>query len=249
MIETSSGKTVAIVITGNEILSGKVTEQNAHYMAGELRALGVHLERIAILPDCVDRIAEEIAYCQPRFDLVFTSGGIGPTHDDVTIEGIAKGLGQILSPHPGLYELLKQFYPMEVETSLKKMTLVPEGTELIYGNHLKTPILMIKNIYIFPGVSEFLRKKFDAIKERFRESPFHLTRIFLNLDEERIVPWLNQTIAECPGLLVGSYPVLHQNEYKVIVTLESKEIITLKRGVATLLALAPQELIWKVESV
>jgi molybdenum cofactor synthesis domain-containing protein len=243
----TSGKTAAIVITGNEILSGKVAEQNAHYIAGELRTLGVHLERISILPDRVDPIAEEIAYCQPRFDLVFTSGGIGPTHDDVTLEGIAKGLSQIRVPHPVLYELLKQFYPTEV-ASMKKMALVPEETQLIYGNHLRTPILMVKNIYIFPGVSEFLKRKFDAIKERFRESPFYLTKIFLNLDEETMVEWLNQTVERYPDLLVGSYPVLHQTEYKVIVTLESKEVAALKQGAEALLALVPDAVVWKVES-
>ncbi len=243
------GKTAAIVITGNEVLSGKVTEQNAHYLAAELRILGVNLRRISIIPDQVDLIAEEIAFCRSRFDFIFTSGGIGPTHDDLTVEGIAKGLDRKLFVHPVLKETLEKIYGNsdQVNPALMKMTMVPEGTELLYGDHLKTPVLVAENIYIFPGVPDYLRKKFAAISERFRETPFHLTKIFFNQNEEVIAAGLNQTVAQFPRLLIGSYPVLNQLEYQVIVTVESKEGAYLEEGVAVLLSLFPKNIIWKIE--
>ena len=244
---TSSGKTAAIIITGNEILSGKVAEQNASFLAYELRALGVNLQRIITLPDRIDCIAEEIAYAHPRFDLVFTSGGIGPTHDDVTVEGIAKGLGLALILHPTLVELLRVYYPDQNDAAFLKMASVPEGIALIQAEGLKTPILRVKNIYIFPGISEFLRKKFSAIKEQFREPPFYLTRIFINCDETKIAAELSKTVEQFPGLLVGSYPILNQLEYKVIVTVESKDLTDLMKGTNTLLSLLPDQSVWKIK--
>jgi molybdenum cofactor synthesis domain-containing protein len=240
------GKTAAIVITGNEVLSGKVIEQNIHYLACELRALGMNLKRVSIIPDQVDLIAEEIAFCRPRFDAIFTSGGIGPTHDDVTIDGIAKGIGRALTLHPALIELLRKHYTDQVDSALMKMAQVPEGVELIYGENLKTPVLLIENIYIFPGIPEFLRKKFSAIRERFREAPFYLTKLFLNENEEKLADGLRRALAQFPEILIGSYPVLNQVEYKVIVTLESKDKGYLEKGVQTLLALLPKESVWKI---
>ncbi len=246
-MNTDFGKTAAIIITGNEVLSGKVAEQNAHYLACELRALGMNLKRITIIPDQVDAIAEEIAFCRSRFDTIFTSGGIGPTHDDVTIEGIAKGIGKTLVQHPALFEILKKIYPDRMNAAFMKMTYVPEGSSFVYGEHLRTPVLFIENIYIFPGVPEFLIKKFTAIKERFREAPFYLKKVFLNQDEESIAEGLSKTLAQFPQLLLGSYPVLNQAEYKVVVTLESKKKEYLEQATEALLSILPKESVWKLE--
>ncbi|MBI3358187.1 MAG: competence/damage-inducible protein A [Nitrospirae bacterium] len=247
MMEFDFGKTAAIVITGNEILSGKVPEQNAQYLARELRALGVNLERVTIIPDQTKPIAEEIAFCKDRFDFIFTSGGIGPTHDDVTVAGVALGLSRKLIENPALSKMLRDSYPDRVNPALMKMAYVPEGTEFIFGAGLKSPVLLIENIYIFPGVPEFLVKKFSAIKERFQEAPFYLKKIFLRQDEEKIAEPLNKTLEQFPRLLLGSYPILHQKEYKVVVTIESKEIGLLEQATKTLLSFLLEESVYKVE--
>jgi molybdopterin-biosynthesis enzyme MoeA-like protein len=171
---------------------------------------------------------------------------MGSTHDDVTIAGIAKGMGRPLSLHPVLAELLRKHYPDQVDSAVMKMALVPEGIELIYGENLKTPVLRIENIYIFPGVPEFLRKQFSAIRERFREAPFFVTTLFLNQDEEKMAEGLKRAWAQFPEILIGSYPVLHQEEYKVMVTLESKNKAYLGKGVQALLALLPEGAVWKI---
>jgi molybdenum cofactor synthesis domain-containing protein len=246
-MDTDFGKTAAIVITGNEILSGKVPEQNAQYLARELRGLGVNLKRIAIIPDQLSAIAEEIAFCKNRFDFIFTSGGIGPTHDDVTVEGVALGLNKPLIESPTLAKMLRDIYSDRVNPALMKMAAVPEGTEFIYGAGLRSPVLLIENIYIFPGVPEYLINKFTAIKDRFLESPFYLKKIFLCQDEEKIADPLNKTLEQFPKLLLGSYPILHQKEYKVIVTVESKDTGYLDLAAKTLLSFLPEESVYKIE--
>src|SRR5215510_2599015 len=99
-----------IIVIGNEILSGKVTDTNAPFLTRELRALGVDLKRILTIPDDLDEIAAAVREFRPRFDVVFTSGGVGPTHDDVTMEGIARGLGRPLIRHQVIEGRLREFY-------------------------------------------------------------------------------------------------------------------------------------------
>src|SRR5512138_1709286 len=103
-------RTAGIILIGNELLSGKVADANAVYLCRELRALGVDVRRIVVIPDEVDRIAAEVAEFSQSFDVVFTSGGVGPTHDDVTIEGIARAFGVPVVRHPTLVALLQGYY-------------------------------------------------------------------------------------------------------------------------------------------
>src|SRR5512139_1607798 len=95
-------KTAALIVIGNEILSGKIVDTNSSFLAAELRALGVSLRRILVIPDEVDVIAEAVRAYQPAYDVLFTSGGVGPTHDDVTMTGVARGLGREVIRHPYL---------------------------------------------------------------------------------------------------------------------------------------------------
>src|SRR5919197_4272648 len=102
-------KTAGIVLIGNEILSGKVIDANAAYLCRELRDLGVEVRRIVVVPDEVALIAEEVTAFSKAFDLVFTSGGVGPTHDDVTIEGVARAMGAAVLRHPTLVAMLERY--------------------------------------------------------------------------------------------------------------------------------------------
>src|SRR5262245_20670134 len=115
-----------IIIIGNEILSGKVTDTNAPFLTRELRALGVDLKRILTIPDDLDEIAAAVREFRPRYDIVFTSGGVGPTHDDVTIEGIARGFGWRVVRHPIIEARLREFYKEHVNDARLKMAEVPE---------------------------------------------------------------------------------------------------------------------------
>lgn len=241
------GKSAAIIVIGNEILSGKVEDLNSPYLSRELRALGVNVQRITVVPDQVDLIAEEVTLCRNRYHLLFTSGGVGPTHDDVTMEGIAKGVGRPLIHHPILDQLLRTVYEGDLNQAQIKLAHVPEGLELLHADGLRVPVLRFQNIYIFPGIPDLLTRKFEAIKERFRETPFHLRKIFLTGDEALIAEDLNKVLRIYPHLLLGSYPVLHHPEYKVILTLESKDKSYLEGAMQSLLSFLPKDLILRLE--
>src|SRR2546425_11005767 len=129
-------KTAAIIVIGNEILSGKVVDTNSAFLAQELRRLGVTLSRILVIPDDLDAIAGAIRTYRPAFDVIFTSGGVGPTHDDVTMEGVARGLNRPVLRHPLLEQKIREYSGNKINAARLKMAEVPEGAELIFEGHL-----------------------------------------------------------------------------------------------------------------
>ena len=159
-----------VVVIGNEILSGKVADTNSPFLAGELRALGVTLRRISTIPDELPLIASEVRLHHETYDLVFTSGGVGPTHDDMTIEGIAMALGRNVILHADLADKLRAFYGDKINAARLKMAEVPEGSELITDMSLNFPTIKVENIYILPGIPEIFRSKFESLKPRFHAS-------------------------------------------------------------------------------
>jgi molybdenum cofactor synthesis domain-containing protein len=212
-----------IVIIGNEILSGKFADENASFLIGELRALGVELGRIAIIPDQIDDIAETVPRHAARFDAVFTSGGVGPTHDDVTMAGIARGFGTSVVRHPNLEKLLREYYKERLTDSHLRLAQVPDGTELVYGTDPVWPVICYRNVYILPGVPALFRRKFLAIRERFRSRPFHTVRVYVMADEATIAPDLDRVVAAHPAVAFGSYPRFDEPDYRVLLTVESQD--------------------------
>jgi len=212
-----------IVIIGNEILSGKFADENARFLITELRALGVELGRIAVIPDQIDDIAETVPRYAGRFDVVFTSGGVGPTHDDVTMAGIARGFATRVVRQPELEELLRAYYKDRLTESHLRLAEVPEGTELVYGEDPIWPAIRYRNVYILPGVPSLFRRKFLAIRELFRSAPFHTARVYVMADEAAIAPDLDRVVAAHPAVAFGSYPRFDEPDYRVLLTVESQD--------------------------
>jgi len=237
----------AIIVIGNEILSGKVVDTNAPFLTRELRAIGVTLKRILTIPDEIDEIAEAVKEFRPRYDVVFTSGGVGPTHDDVTMEGIAKGLGRRLVRHPAIESRLREFYKEHVNDARLKMSEVPEGAELLVDGRLGFPTVKCENFYILPGIPELFEQKFEALRERFSATPYTMRVVYTREGEGSIAEHLNATLAAFPELLLGSYPKLSHPEYTVKLTLESKDPEYVNRALAHLLQLLPAEAIVRTE--
>lgn len=240
-------RTAGIVLIGNEILSGKIADANAAYLCRELRGLGMDVRRISVIPDEVDGIAAEVRDFSARYDVVFTSGGVGPTHDDVTIEGVARGLGVSVVRHPALVALLDRYYRGQLTEARLKMAEVPDGAELIASERLNFPAVLARNVYVLPGVPEIFRQKFDALRERFRESPYLLCNVFVSIGEGTLADHLNSLLAGYPDLLLGSYPEFANADYKVKVTLESKDAVYLDRAVTELLRSLPAPAVVRVE--
>jgi len=239
-------KTAGIILVGNEILSGKIEDANAAYLCRELRGLGVDVRKISVIPDDVDVIAAEVATAHRAWDLVFTSGGVGPTHDDVTIEGVARALGVGVVRHPHLAGLLGQYYGERLTEAHLKMAEIPAGADLVTAASLRLPTIVMRNVYILPGVPEIFRQKFDAIRERFRDDPIHLKNVFVRLGEGTLAEHLNDLLRDYPALLLGSYPEFSNPEYRVKVTLESRDLGYLDAALAGFLERLPSDAVVKI---
>jgi molybdenum cofactor synthesis domain-containing protein len=239
-------KTAGIVLIGNELLSGKVVDANAAYLCRQFRELGVEVRKIAVIPDEVDLIAREVREFRAAYTWVFTSGGVGPTHDDVTIEGVARALGVPVVRDPGLVARFTEVFRDRLNEARLKMADVPEGAELLAMDSLIVPVVKLANVFVFPGVPEIFRQKFEAIKERFRERPFLLRNVYVRIGEGTLAEHLNTMLGEFPELLCGSYPEFSNPEYKVRVTLESKELDYLERALRYLLDRLPADAVVRV---
>jgi molybdenum cofactor synthesis domain-containing protein len=235
-----------MVVVGNEILSGKVQDTNAWFAARELRRLGVTLKRIAVVPDEIKPIADEVAYCARTFDFVLTSGGVGPTHDDITMEAVAVALGRGLVIHPELERVIRQHFTERIATGMK-MAEVPEGAVLNATNDLRFPTVQVENIYILPGIPQIFERKLLALAGRFATDPYFIHAIYTSAGEGTIAEHLNECLKSYPDLLLGSYPRIGHDEYRVKLTLESKDAGYLERAFKHLLELLPKEVVVKTE--
>ena len=242
-----SDLSAGVVVIGNEILSGKVADTNSPFLASELRALGVTLRRISTIPDELPLIASEVRVHHETYDVVFTSGGVGPTHDDVTIEGVARALGRTVILHPDLADKLRTFYGDTINAARLKMAEVPEGSELITDMSLNFPTVKVENIYILPGIPEIFRSKFESLKPRFNADPYCLKVVYTRVGEGTIAEYLNDTLRTFPELLLGSYPKINHPEYMVKVTLESKDATYVDRALTHLLMVLPEGSVVRTE--
>jgi molybdenum cofactor synthesis domain-containing protein len=239
--------TAGILVIGNEILSGKVADTNSPYLCRELRALGVDVERIVTIPDAADVIAEYVKAMSQTYDYVLTSGGIGPTHDDLTVDGVAAAFGLPLERNAGIEDRIRRTTGKDLNQSQIKMARVPVSASLIDSGDLWFPLIVVENVYIFPGIPELLRKKFESIRDRFRGVPFVLKRVYVTLMESQIADDLSALLREFPDLLLGSYPRIQEESFRVLLTLESRDAGYVQRALDSLLMRLPAAAIHKVE--
>jgi molybdenum cofactor synthesis domain-containing protein len=216
--------TAGIVIIGDEILTGKFVDENAAFLIQELRALGVELRRIVIIPDELDDIAATVADASARFDHVFTSGGVGPTHDDLTMAGIARGFGTTVVREPELERRVRLFYGEKLADANLRLADVPAGYELVWGSDQLWPVVTYKNVYILPGVPTLFRRKFVDIRDRFRTEPMAVARVYVDADEGQIAGDLDAVVAAFAAVRIGSYPRFAEQDFRVMITLEGRVI-------------------------
>ena len=239
--------TAGIIIIGNEILSGKVTDTNSPYFCRELRTLGVDVERIVTIADVIETIASEVKAMSQAYDFVFTSGGIGPTHDDLTIEGVAAAFGRGIEYSESIAERIERATQHPPNEGQRKMAQIPQGAALLDSGDLWFPLVVVENVYIFPGIPELLRKKFESVRERFHGVPFVLKRVFVKTRESEIAGHLNDLLHEFPELTLGSYPQVREEAFQVLLTLESRDAGYVQRALDSLLARLPASIVHKVE--
>jgi molybdenum cofactor synthesis domain-containing protein len=240
-------RSCALVVIGNEILSGKIHDTNTYFAARELRTIGVSLKRIAVVPDELDAIAEEVRYCAQRFEIVITSGGVGPTHDDITIAGVAAALGRRVVIHPQLEALIREHFTERPNKAGLKMAEVPEGAQLNEGGPMVFPTVQVENIYMLPGIPQLFEGKLLALKSKFATDPYFIRAIYTSAGEGKIAGLLDACLDRFPKLMLGSYPKIGNAEYRVKVTLESKDRDYLEDAFNYLLELLPPDVVIKTE--
>jgi molybdenum cofactor synthesis domain-containing protein len=238
----------ALVVIGNEVLSAKVRDENGPFAAERFRALGVRLTALLVLPDEVERIAEAVARERARVDWLFTSGGVGPTHDDVTMVAVARALGRPVRRSPELVEHLHRAHRRRGGVGAPEVALrmadVPEGTRLAGDEGY--PILVVENVVMLPGVPEFFKLQLARFAEHLEAPPFHLGQVFVSAGEDRLAPVLDGLVGRHPAVEVGSYPRFDETDHRVKVTLESKDRAGVEAALDDLLAALPAGVVVRV---
>jgi len=229
----SSGKrkTAGLIIIGDEILKGQVQDTNTHFLAGGLRNLGVQLERVSVISDDIDTIASEVKKFSNNFDLVLTSGGIGPTHDDVTFEGVARAFDDGVEHHPKIVDLCKRWFRKEdLNDPCFKLALIPKQAKLNFGTDKATgrptqyPLISVENVFVFPGIPELLKKAFHNLGAQLFGAGKQVVSdaVYLRQDEISITNTLNRLVKNHPNITFGSYPSWSGQHYRTKVTLEGE---------------------------
>lgn len=237
MEQGKKSTTAALVVIGNEILSGKVEEANARFLAQELFTLGWHLKEIVVLPDEPDVVIAALRRLAATYDHVFTSGGVGPTHDDITLAAVSEAMGKPLVVSPVLEILLRKFYGVELLTpSQQRLAMVPEGAVLHYGQASSYPQVMVDNVYPMPGIPELFRKKFHELKELWpAEEPRARRCLHLIAMETDLAELLSKVAADHPEVQLGSYPSLKDDTWHLELVLESSDTEQLERALEVLI--------------
>jgi molybdenum cofactor synthesis domain-containing protein len=215
---------VAVVVIGNEILSGKVEDLNAKFAVRFLRDIGADLERIAVVPDTLAAIAAEVRACAAAFDAVLTSGGVGPTHDDITYEGVAAAFGVALEEDPRVARMLGDYFGAGLTDDHLRMARFPRGAEVHLGGGLPLPVVSVRNVYVFPGIPMLFEASLRALGEHLRGKPFFLSDVYCRRDEGAIAAALRRVQVAFADLALGSYPFRDAHGvFRVRITVEGRD--------------------------
>ena len=200
---------IAMMIIGQELLNGTTADTNAHYAAKRLHELGAELCLTVTVPDDVKAIAEALNWIKDKYDYILTSGGIGSTHDDVTMAGVSEALGQQLVRHPYLKTIVGRFCETTDLTAAQlRLAEIPEGSELIVEDDMHFPQVYVGNIYMLPGIPEYFRQRFERIADRFQGPAIHGAEITVKGIETQFTAALNRAVKLHSEVVFGSYPSL-----------------------------------------
>ena len=197
-----------IIVIGDEILSGRTHDINSHFIAKKLIESGIELIEIIVIKDNKETIIRKVLEFHKNFNYVFTTGGIGPTHDDITSECISSAFNIEYCYHPDAYKILEDYYPKgEFNDGRKKMAMMPKNSELILNPLTAAPGYKINNIYVLPGVPDIMKEMFISLLEKLeKNSPKKIVTINTNLFESIIASDLEKIQNNNLNCSIGSYP-------------------------------------------
>jgi molybdenum cofactor synthesis domain-containing protein len=217
--------TAAVLAIGDEILSGRTRDTNTGYIAKFLGALGIDLCEARIVPDIEDEIVAALNALRARYTYVFTTGGIGPTHDDITADAVAKAFGVGIDYHPEALAMLQARYkPGEFNTMRKRMARVPLGAGLVKNSVSTAPGFHIGNVYVMAGVPAIMHAMLEAIEpELERGQVVHSATVSAALGEGRIAAGLAEIQAGHPSVAIGSYPFYREDGFGVQLVVRGRD--------------------------
>ncbi len=233
-------ETASALLIGNELLTGKVKDENLHVLATTLRSLGIQLRAALVVPDVPETLVTEIDRLRRSTDLVVTSGGVGPTHDDVTMQAVADAFGEPLVENTEIRALLERVYGERLTEGHLRMALVPRSARVVITNDVPWPTVVVQNVWIMPGVPQLFRMKLMALRSQVRGPvSFHSQAVYTKLDEGVLKPLLDAVVSEHPKVEVGSYPKWFDDRYSTKLTFDATSVAELHAAVKHFLELLP----------
>ena len=231
--------TACVVIIGNEILSGRTQDENVAYLARGLNEAGIRLREVRIIPDDAAEIVATVNEVRRKFDHVFTTGGIGPTHDDITSACIAQAFGVSLIIHPEARRLLESHYPPGgLNEARLRMAQVPEGAALLPNPISRAPGFQLGNVYVLPGVPQIMQAIFSELRHRLRGGDKVLSRsVSCTLAEGTIARPLAELQERYGDLEIGSYPYFRRSDFGTTLVLRGTDRTRLEAAIEELKAL------------
>ena len=203
-----SSFTAGIIVIGDEILSGRTQDSNSNFIAKNLLKEGIKLEEVVVIKDDKKTIIDTVINYSQKYSYVFTTGGIGPTHDDITSESISEAFNLEYQINKDAFKILDNYYPKgEFNESRQRMAMMPNGSELILNPMTAAPGFNIKNVYVLPGVPEIMQIMFlELIKKLKKGKPKLVITINTNLYESKIAFFLKDIQNKYKDSSIGSYP-------------------------------------------
>ena len=214
----------AILIIGNEILSGRTQDTNTTTLAIWLNSIGVKVNEVRVIPDLENIIVNTLNVLRRTNDYVFTTGGIGPTHDDITAESVSKAFGLKYEIHKQAYKILEAYYkPGEFNEGRQKMVKMPENAKLILNPTSGAPGFSVENVFCLPGVPSILKSMLGGLKNKIvGGKPILSHTISLKTVESEIATSLTKIQNENKEVEIGSYPFFHAGKLGVTIVIRSE---------------------------
>jgi molybdenum cofactor synthesis domain-containing protein len=219
---------IAVLIIGSEIVSGQVEDKNLKYILQNFKLSGHQISEIRIIPDNKDLIIESIRDLSQKYSYLISSGGIGPTHDDLTIPCFAEAFHEKLVENALLKASLKEFYKDKLTDEALRMSYLPETAELLGDFAYNWPLIKHKNCFILPGLPQIFKEKFDKLMRYLPPSKkLYEANIFVLWDESYFAAELESCEKGIEALIIGSYPIFGKKEFNTQITLKHCNLETL----------------------
>lgn len=234
----------AALLIGSELLSGKTQDANLQALAGTLRSLGISLDRAVLVRDEVGVIEQEVRSLSAAHDLLITSGGVGPTHDDVTVDAVARALGRETQQAPELAALIERFHGARTTEVHLRMARTPVGARLLSSPEVLWPAITVDNVWLLPGVPEVFRMKLDILRQHvIGPSPLFSRAVYVNVEEADLQGRFDEVLGHHAGVEIGSYPTWLHQEYQTKVTFDGRVEHAVDAACAEFLgSLAPEQI-------